>query len=116
MEKSDESGQQLNYTEPASTRLSSQTYERFTQFTEQEDVGKSEGLRRLIRAGLDQKLGDDDGDDTTESLVNQLLNDPLIMVGIIFTGLALFGDTTQEFHILIGLTFAAGVLHTLSNR
>jgi hypothetical protein len=116
MEKSDESGQQLNYTEPASTRLSSQTYERFTQFTEQEDVGKSEGLRRLIRAGLNQKLGDDDGDDGTDSLVNELLNHPLIMLGFIFSGLALIGDSTQEFHILIGVFFALGVLHTLSNR
>lgn len=116
MVKSDDSGQQLNYTEPASTRLSSQTYERFVQYTEQEDVGKSEGLRRLIRAGLDEKLEDSDGDGSTESLVNQLLNNPFIIVGIMFTGLALFGDTTQEFHILTAGVLILGVVHTLNNH
>ena len=64
MENSDESGsgksgQQVNYTKPATTRLTNQTYEKFVQYTEQEGIGKSEGLRRLARIGLDHELADD---------------------------------------------------------
>ena len=82
MVKSDESGQQLNYTEPASTRLSSQTYERFAQYTEQEDVGKAEGLRRLIRSGLDHEL---ETDEEEPEQTDNSLGDALLAIGVVLS-------------------------------
>ena len=88
MEESDESGQQLNYTEPASTRLSSQTYERFRQYIEQEDIGKSEGVRRLIRTGLDHELEHEA--ESEEDEPDQPPEDVLLALGVIL-GLAVAG-------------------------
>jgi hypothetical protein len=94
--ESGESGQQVNYTKPATTRLTDQTYERFTQYTEQEGVGKSEGLRRLIRTGLDHDLDEEEDEEVEdeEDSDDHSVSDALLAFGIVL-GLGVVGGYTS---------------------
>jgi len=89
---SGKSGQQLNYTETASTRLTGQTYERFVQYTNQEDIGKSEGLRRLVRSGLEDEL--EEGGNT-EAGDDVALYDLSLILGGVGLILAVTGDPAE---------------------
>lgn len=46
-----------NYTEAVGTRLTPKTKRRFDQYKEEEEIGNSEALRRIIRSGLDDDNG-----------------------------------------------------------
>jgi len=59
MDNSDDSGP---YREAVTTRITPQNYERYEEYIDRESISKSEGLRRLIRAGLDEKEGEKSGE------------------------------------------------------
>jgi len=112
MPKSDESAQKnWNYTVTASTRVSDQTSERLEQYQKQEDIGKSEALRRLTRAGLDHELADrdDEQDDRDHDKQNTPPHDFLIYAGIVFVGLILVGDPVPAFYPFTALILATGI-------
>lgn len=88
MGESDESAEEWNYTVPASTRLSTQTSERLDEYQEQEDIGKSEALRRTIRTGLDHELEHEA--ESEEDEPDQPPEDVLLALGVIL-GLAVAG-------------------------
>ena len=46
-----------NYTKTVGTRLSPETKDRLDRYTDDHQVSKAEGTRRLIRAGLDAESG-----------------------------------------------------------
>lgn len=86
MANSDDSADSGPYREAVTTRLTPQNYERYEQYTEQEDVGKSEGLRRLIRSGLNHELEEETEVEEDET-PDQSLGDPLLAFGAVL-GLA----------------------------
>lgn len=51
--KQSNSGENRNYTETVSARVSSPTKEHIDRYREQNDLGKSQALRQIIRDGLD---------------------------------------------------------------
>lgn len=118
MAKSDESTQKnWNYTVTASTRLSDQTSDELEQYRNQEDIGKSEALRRLIRTGLDQQLDEDEEDDNnTGDQATTPPHDFLIYAGLVFVGLVFVGDPVQEFRYLAFGTLAAGIIWRVKNE
>ena len=114
------SGQQVNYTEPATTRLTDQTYEKFVQYSEQEGVGKSEGLRRLVRSGLDHELEEETEDE--EDTPDKSLSDVLLALGAIL-GIAVAagylsggGNPDQTATYLTVALVGAGLLLRLRNH
>jgi hypothetical protein len=121
MENSDESGsgkqgQQVNYTQPATTRLTDQTYEEFVRYTEQEGVGKSEALRRLIRTGLDENLEEETSTETNSRSVDTPPHDILISTGLVFVGLILVGDPEPVVYALTVATLGAGILWRVMDK
>jgi len=55
MGNSDDSEKSSPYREAVTTRVTPQNYERYEAYAERESLSKSEALRQLIRAGLDEK-------------------------------------------------------------
>ena len=58
MAKSGDTEKSGPYREAVTTRLTPHNYERYEEYVEEEEIGKSEGLRRLIRIGLDVQEGE----------------------------------------------------------
>jgi len=105
MVKSEESAQKnWNYTVTASTRVSDQTSERLEQYQEQEDIGKSEALRRLTRAGLDHELAD--GDDEQDDDQAPPRHEVLFWIGFVLVAVILVGNPVWQVYPLTALIFA----------
>lgn len=115
MEESDESGEEWNYTVPASTRLSTQTSERLDKYQEQEDIGKSEALRRLIRSGLDEHLNTEEEDEPESTETGDIL---LILGGLIGAGVLLGyasgGGNPDQWLLYLALGLVAAGLYARS--
>lgn len=66
MAKTGDSGKEWNYTEHVATRVDPRTHDRYEAYLDQldektrEPVTQAEAHRRLLRAGLDELLDDDD--------------------------------------------------------
>lgn len=108
MVKSDESAQKnWNYTVTASTRISDQTSEGLEQYQEQEDIGKSEALRRLIRTGLDHELADgDDEQDNKDTDETPPRHEVLFWIGFVLVAVILVGDPVWHVYPLTALILA----------
>lgn len=76
-----------NYTKTVGTRLSPKTKDRLDDYTDAQQVSKAEGVRRLIRAGLDAESGDDWRDRTGRAFA-------LLLLAGYPTAAAATGDTT----------------------
>lgn len=120
MEKTGESGKEWNYTEHVATRIDPRTYDRYEAYLDQldrnnrEPVTQSEAHRRLLRAGLDELLEEDNGDtgegeESTDNTGIPAHDMALFLAGIgAFAWLA--GDPSQWVEVSTLLLGAYGVM------
>lgn len=117
MEKTGESGKEWNYTEHVATRIDPRTYDRYEAYLDQldrnnrEPVTQSEAHRRLLRAGLDELLEEED-EDTDESTDNDGV--PLHDFALYLAGIGAFawlaGDPVQWVKLATVMLAVYGIL------
>ena len=74
------SGDSRNYTETVGTRLTPQTKRQFEDYREQNELGKTEAARRLIRDGLD------DTDETLDTVQKLSLFGGIAYIAVYLAG------------------------------
>jgi hypothetical protein len=91
------SADSTNYSETVGTRLTPQTKRQFEGYREENELGKTEAARRLIRDGLD---------DTDETL--DTIQTASILAGLAYLAVYYFG--TVEGVAAVGGAFIAGIV------
>lgn len=103
------SGDTKNYSETLGTRLTPQTMDRFTEYREANELGKTEAARRLIRAGLD----------ANESNTTESIRSLAIWAGTMLIALNIelnFQSLNPDLIVLLGLVLViGGMLHSRFN-
>lgn len=90
------------YREAVTTRLTPQNYERYENYAEKHGHSKSEALRQLVRAGLDQ----DEGNDTDTTQANMPIHDMLIFTGLL-GGVITFSDNVEPAYLVVSAALLA---------
>jgi len=104
MEESDDENSKAGpYREAVTTRVTPQNYERYEKFTEEQSLSKSEALRQLIRAGLDEFEDKKNKQDTTETPPR---HEVLFWIGFVLVAVILVGNPVWQVYPLTALIFA----------